>query len=37
MKIILLRKCSEYADTITGDWIYFESGLDCQSQKQIFN
>ena len=36
-KAVLLRKCFEYAHTITGDWIYFESGLDCQSPKQIFN
>ena len=28
IKTILLRKCFEYAHTITGDWIYFESGLD---------
>ena len=37
IKAILLRKCFEYAHTITGDWIHFESGLDCQSPKQIFN
>ena len=37
IKTILLRKCFEYARTITGDWIYFESGLDCQSPKQIFH
>ena len=36
-KAVLLRKCFEYVHTITGDWIYFESGLDCQSPKQIFN
>ena len=36
-KAVLLRKCFEYAHTITGDWIYFESDLDCQSPKQIFN
>ena len=37
IKTILLRKCFEYAHTITRDWIYFESGLDCQSPKQIYN
>ena len=35
MKITLLRKCFKYAHTITGDWINFESGLDCQSPKQF--
>ena len=33
IKTILLRKCFEYAHTITRDWICFESGLDCQSPK----
>ena len=33
IKTILLRKCFEYAHTITRDWIYFESGLYCQSPK----
>ena len=28
----LLRKCFEYAHTITRDWIYFESGLDCRNK-----
>ena len=33
LKTILLRKCFEYVHAITRDWIYFESGLDCQSPK----
>ena len=33
---ILLRKCFEYAH-ITRDWICFESGLDYQSPKWIYN
>ena len=37
IKTTLLRNCFEYAHTITKDWIYFESGLDCQSPKQIYN
>ena len=37
LKTILLRKCFEYAHIITRNWIYFESGLDCQSLKQIYN
>ena len=37
IKETLLRKCFEYAHTITKDWTYFESGLGCQSTKQIHN
>ena len=33
IKTILLRKCIECARTITKNWIYFESGLYCQSPK----
>ena len=35
IKTVLLRKCFEYAHTITRDWIYFESGLDCQSPNKF--
>ena len=36
IKTTLPRNCFEYANTVTKDWFCFESGLDCQSPKQIF-